>query len=106
MKVTVIPFAIGALGTISKGMVKGQENLEKSEDHQAYSIIKISQNTDKSSVDLEEICCHSNSSGKPSANVDDVECLKISCKTGESNWQQEERVYLRRKSEGSSREMR
>ena len=28
MKVTVIPIVIGALGTASKGLVKGQEGLE------------------------------------------------------------------------------
>ena len=29
MKVTVIPIVIGTLGTVTKGLVKGQEDLEK-----------------------------------------------------------------------------
>ena len=29
MKVTIIPIVIGALGTVTKGFVKGQEELER-----------------------------------------------------------------------------
>ena len=38
-------------------------------DHPDYSIIKIGQNTETSSLDLKILCCHSNSSQKPSANA-------------------------------------
>ena len=62
MKVAVI--VIGALGTIPKGLVKGQENLE-SWDHPDYSIIKIGLNTEN----IRETCCHSVSCEKPSANA-------------------------------------
>ena len=31
MKVTLIPIVIGALGTVSKGLVKGQEDLKRRE---------------------------------------------------------------------------
>ena len=46
MKVTVIPVVIGALGTISKGLVQGQEDLEIKEREE--TIIEIGQNTQKS----------------------------------------------------------
>ena len=47
MKVTVIPFVIGALGTIPKGLVMEDRN-QKKIDHPNYSIISISQNTKQS----------------------------------------------------------
>ena len=31
MKVTIVPIVIGALGTVTKGLLKGQEDLEVSE---------------------------------------------------------------------------
>ena len=52
-KVTVIPFIIGALGTIPKGLVKGLEDLEIRK--QEESIIKISQNTEKRPGDLRRL---------------------------------------------------
>ena len=51
MKMTVIPTVIGALGTVTKGLIKGLEDLEingTSGDHPNYTVIKISQNTEKS----------------------------------------------------------
>ena len=47
MKVSVIPFAIGALGAITKGLVKDLEDLEI-RGWVNNSIIKIDQNTEKS----------------------------------------------------------
>ena len=44
MKVTVIPIVIGAVGTVTKGLVKGLENLEIRD-----------QNTEKSPVDLRRL---------------------------------------------------
>ena len=43
MKVTVIPIVIGALGTVTKGLVQGLEYLEIriSGDHSDYSISNI-----------------------------------------------------------------
>ena len=51
---TVIPIAVGALGTIPKGLVKGLKDLEI-RSHPDYSIIKISQNTERSPVDLRRL---------------------------------------------------
>ena len=45
MKVTVIPIVIGALGTVTKGLVQGPGN-KTSGDHPNYSIIEIGQNTE------------------------------------------------------------
>ena len=55
MMITVIPIAIGALGTILKGLIKGLEALEISiyvETIQDYSTVKIGQNTENSPGDL------------------------------------------------------
>ena len=46
MKVTIIPIVIGAFGTVTKGFLKGLEDLE------------------------EETCCHSISSERPPAYAD------------------------------------
>ena len=51
MKVTVIPIVTGALGTVTKGLVKGLEDLEISGQVETIQIIKIGQNT-KSPGDL------------------------------------------------------
>ena len=54
----VIPIVIGALGTITKGLIQGLENLEISRtnrDHPNYSIVEISQNTEKSPSDLRRL---------------------------------------------------
>ena len=53
MKVTVIPIVIGALCTITKGLVLVLEELEiRLGDHSNYGIIEIGQNTKKSPGDL------------------------------------------------------
>ena len=53
MKVTVILIVIGALGTVSKGLVQGLKDLEirGGGDHQNYHIVDLGQNTEKSSED-------------------------------------------------------
>ena len=51
MKVTVIPIVIGALGTVTKGLVKGLEYLEIRERVENYVIVEIGQNTEKSPGD-------------------------------------------------------
>ena len=55
MEVMMIPIVIGLLGTVTKRLVKGLEDLEKrgqGETIQNYCIIKISQNTEESPGDL------------------------------------------------------
>ena len=52
MKVAVILIVIGALSTVTKGLVQGLGNQRTSGDHPNYSIIEISQNTEKSPGDL------------------------------------------------------
>ena len=69
MKVTIIPIVIGAFGTVTKGLLKGLEDLEVG-DHPNNSITEDDQNTEKRSWRLEETCCHSISSERPSANAD------------------------------------
>ena len=68
LKVTVIPIAIDALGTLPESFVKGLEDLEIG--GQAKTILstafsKIGQNSEKRP---EETCCHSDSSERSSFN--------------------------------------
>ena len=57
MKVTIIPIVIGALGTVTKGLLKGLEGLEVGGrwDYPNDSIIENSQNTEKSLGDLRRL---------------------------------------------------
>ena len=51
MKVTIIPIVFGAFGTVTKGRLKGLEDLEDlmtSGDHPNYSSVENGQNTEKS----------------------------------------------------------
>ena len=50
MKVTIIPIVIGAFGTITKGLLKGPEDLEVGTggDYPNNRIIENGQNTEKS----------------------------------------------------------
>ena len=50
MKVTVIP-----IGAITKGLIKGLRNKRISGEHPNDSIIKVSQNTEKSPGDLRSL---------------------------------------------------
>ena len=64
----MIPTVIGALSTVTKGLIKGLEDLE------IRGEVKTIQTTAllRSAIVLRrvlEICCHSNSSEKPSANA-------------------------------------
>ena len=55
MKVTIIPIVTGALGTVTKGLIRGTGgvgNNRTSGDHPNYCIIEIGQNTEKSPGDL------------------------------------------------------
>ena len=63
---TIIPIIIGAFGRVTKGLLKGLEDLE------VGGRVGTIQNTEylKESWKLEETCCHSNSCERPSANAD------------------------------------
>ena len=60
MKVTVIPVVIGALRTVTKGMLQGLEDLEENK----WRPLKTT-----ALLTLEETWYHSNSTGKISANA-------------------------------------
>ena len=69
MEVTVIPDKIGALGTITKGLIKGLESLEirgRVETIQTTALLRSARILRR---DL-ETCCHLDSSEKLSANAD------------------------------------
>ena len=65
----MVPIVIGAVGAISKGLVKELEDLEI-RGHPEDNFIKINHNTEKEPRRVGETCRHSNSSGKPSAHAD------------------------------------
>ena len=72
MKVTIVSIVIGALGTVTKGLLKGLEDLEVSgrvETIQTTALLRTARIL-RRVLELEETCCHSNSSEKPSANTD------------------------------------
>ena len=58
MKVTIVPIVIGALGTITEGLLKGPEGLEvggRVETIQNDSIVENGQNTETSPGDLRRL---------------------------------------------------
>ena len=58
MKVTIVPIVIGALGTVTKGLLKGLEDLEVGgwvETIQNDSIAEDGQNTETSPGDLRRL---------------------------------------------------
>ena len=68
MKMTVIPLVIGTVGTIPKGLIQGLEDLKirgQVETIQTTALLRLSRILRR----VLEICCHSNSNGKPSANT-------------------------------------
>ena len=72
MNLTIVPIMIGAFGTVTKGLLKGLEDLE------VGGIVKTIQTTTflrtaRILRRLEETCCHSNSSEKTSAKTDEKE---------------------------------
>ena len=69
MQVTIIPIVIGAFGTVTKGLLKGLENLEvgrRVETIQMTALLRTARILRR----VLETCCHSDSSEKPSANTD------------------------------------
>ena len=76
MKVTIIPIVIGAFGTVSKGLLKGLEDLDvggRVETIQTTALLKTSEYWEKS-WRLEETCCHSIFSERPSDVADVKNC--------------------------------
>ena len=70
MQVTIIPIVIGAFGTVTKELLKGLEDLGDE-----WRPFKLQHYWEwpkywEESCRLEETCCHSNSSEKPSAKTD------------------------------------
>ena len=66
--VTVIPVIIGAPGMVPKGLVRALEELEIG--GRAGTIQSIVLLRSARILRLEETCCHSDSSERPSANAD------------------------------------
>ena len=69
MKVTIVPIVTGALGTITKGLLKGLEDLEvvgRVEIIQTTALLRTARILRR----VLETCCHSNSSETPSADTD------------------------------------
>ena len=64
MKVTVIPIVIGTLRTVTKVLALGLEDFEK-----RGRVEIIRQEYEEESSRLDETCCHSDPSRKPSANT-------------------------------------
>ena len=69
IKVTVILITIGALCTVIKGLVQGLDDLEIRGQVETIQTTALLRSTREESRRLEETCCHSNCSEKPSANA-------------------------------------
>ena len=67
MKVTVIPIVISALGTVTKDLGEGLEDLEIK--IRVETTIKIDKHTEKGPGDLMKTCSHSASSKRPSTDA-------------------------------------
>ena len=73
MKVTIVPIVIGALGTITKGLLKRPGGLGSGRTGRDYpndSITENAQNTKKSPEDLGGLAVTQTPVKKPSANTD------------------------------------
>ena len=72
MQVTIISIVIGAFGTVTKGLLKGLEDLEvgrRVETIQTTTLLRTARIL-RRVLEIEETCCHSESSEKPSAYAD------------------------------------
>ncbi len=70
MIVTIIPIVIGAFGTVTKGLLKGMVGLEVGGRVETIQTTALLRTAREESWRLEETCCLSNSSERPSANPD------------------------------------
>ncbi len=69
MKVTILPIVIGAFGTVTKGLLKGLEDLKvggRVETIQTTALLMTARILKR----ILETCCHSNSSETLSADAD------------------------------------
>ena len=69
MQVTIIPIKIGAFGTVTKGLLKGLEDLKvggRVETILTTTLLRTARILRR----VLETCCHSNSSERPSAKAD------------------------------------
>ena len=69
VKVTIVPIVIGAFGTITKGLLKGLDNMEVGGRVETIEMTTLLR-TVKILRRVLETCCHSNSSEIPSAVTD------------------------------------
>ena len=69
MKVTIVPIVIGTFGTMTKGLLKGLRDLEVGGRVGTIQMTALLRTARDKSWRIEETCCHSNSSLKPSANT-------------------------------------
>ena len=70
MKVTIIPVVIGAVGTVTKGLLKGLEDLEVGGQVETIQTTALLKTAGILRRVLEETCCRSISSEIPSAYPD------------------------------------
>ena len=72
MQGTIIPIVIGAFGTVTKELLKGLEELELVEEWRQSKQQHYWEQPEywEESWRLQENCCHSNSSERPSADAD------------------------------------
>ena len=73
MKVTIIPIVIGAFGTVTKELLNGLEDLVVDDEWKPSKLLHYWERLEywEESWGLEETCCHSNSSGRPSAKINE-----------------------------------
>ena len=69
MKVTIIPIVIGAFCTVTKGLLKGLEDLDESRPSKLLHYWERAEYWE-ASWRLEETCCYSDTSERSSANAD------------------------------------
>ena len=90
MEVTVIPIVIGALGTIPKRLIKGLEDLkweDEYRDHSHYSLIRISQNTEKSPGDLWTLAVIQTQVEEPQLTLEWKICIIVIITTMTEKWE-------------------
>ena len=79
MEVTIIPIVIVEFGTVTKGLLKGLGDFKVGgvvETIQTTALLRTTRIL-RRFWRLEETCCHSKSSGKPSANADVKNCKEV-----------------------------
>ena len=68
--VTIILIVIGTFGAVTKGLLKGLEDLEVGGREETIQTTALLRTARILSCRLEKTCCHSNSSERPSAKAD------------------------------------